>query len=1033
MPTCFFRHPRLRLLASSMAVALVLATPGSSDAQVNLGGSATVGRGNSSIPSVAYFNAIERLYKADYRDAERTFKREIRSSIKIGVANRWLDSIAYYSLLGEVYYHQGRAAEALTQFDQACLMYLQNPNWMIRIQFQGDPRADTNRMRRIMPWGKSKRQFTLGRFSGQELIRITEVAQQAVRQGADPRFMGPTPFRKLDAIEINRALALAIRRRNELLGPLGAEDAISRQLVTALSRGTTIPNHWSKAWADLQLGLAQVGVGKPDQAEKYLNRALLVGGQFDHPLTCVAMLELGRLQMEAGNTAAAADLFAEASYSALYYEDLGAIDDAFLLGTMNNLAGSPQGISPALQPAAIWASQKRYQHLVARMNFCIAEEAIHLGDVKIAQAALVSGKARMRDAATGRLGNRLRYLDARLQFLQERETAGTALAQAVQEQIGMSSHNLQLQLANQRYDQQQLRARTAMGVYQSLLSDPPAAEWVLRPLESLARLRTPHLLAFDRWLDAVTSRKDMASAVEITDLAKRHRFHSALAWGGRLAALRDTLEKPVNLLSQNARNQRNELLLRYPQYHEAWKSGQQLQRKLSTDWQAGIDATQERELARAWREWERSLERREGMLGQIGLHRSAVDMQFPPILPTASLQKKLEPGQAIAVFHDSPSGILGFLLTADASTSWRCAPKKAFASLLGEFLRDLGNYDGNHEVPIADLLENDWHESGSKLLEALFAGSSLDVEALDELIVVPDGLVWYVPLAALPVKVDSELVPMITKARVRLAPTIGLAVGNEQPWRRVKRSAIVGFEVMPGDSEEEKAVALASLRKTLENPISFPEDSPAPSPILGAMTDTLVVLDEVELDLGRPLEWIPISENRSSKQSSLSYWLTLPQFGPQRMILPGARTVAERGGKISKRKSGNATPGSELFLSSCGLMSTGAQTILLSSWRVGGDSTLELTREFLQELPYTNASAAWQRSVQLSRELQLDAESQPRVKASKKEALELTAAHPFFWAGYQLIDAGAPVVEEELDGPDTEPVAQLKPAVVGER
>ena len=109
-------------------------------------------------------------------------------------------------------------------------------------------------------------------------------------------------FWQLNVIEIVRASALAIRRRNELLGPLGAEDVISRELVTALSRGSTIPNHWSKAWADLLLGLAQVGIGEPAQAEKYLRRALLVRGQFDHPLTCVAMLELGRLKMEAATS-----------------------------------------------------------------------------------------------------------------------------------------------------------------------------------------------------------------------------------------------------------------------------------------------------------------------------------------------------------------------------------------------------------------------------------------------------------------------------------------------------------------------------------------------------------------------------------------------------------------------------------------------------------------------------------------------------------------------------------------------------------
>ena len=199
---------------------------------------------------------------------------------------------------------------------------------------------------------------------------------------------------------------------------------------------------------------------------------------------------------------------------------------------------------------------------------------------------------------------------------------------------------------------------------------------------------------------------------------------------------------------------------------------------------------------------------------------------------------------------------------------------------------------------------------------------------------------------------------------------------------------------------------------------------------MASLLETLVVLDDVEMELSQPLGWSPVSRSRGAKQTSLSHWLTLPQFGPQRVLLPAARNLAERGGKASKRKSASSPLGTELFLASCGLMSTGAQTILLSSWRVGGDATLELTREFLQELPYTTAAAAWQRSVQSAMELPLIPDQQPRVKVIKKEKeADLTAAHPFFWAGYLLIDAGAPAPgDDEPKAPEaTSPVARVQP------
>ncbi|NOZ39589.1 MAG: hypothetical protein GXP24_05105 [Planctomycetes bacterium] len=1027
MSTLWIRPARLIVLALILFVAAP-ASPQRVAAQVGIPIRGQLGR--DTVPSIAYFHAIERLYKGDYRDAQRTFEREIRSgAIRIGVTQRWIDSIAYHAMLGETYYQQGRLDAALQQFDQACSMFLQYPTWMIRVQFQREPQVDANRLRQILPWGKSGRQFTLGRFSDQELIRVTEVAEQAIRQGATPGYQATIPLRKLNVIEIVRATSLAIRRRNELLGPLGTDDVISRALVTALSRGNSIPNHWSKAWADLQLGLAQAGVGKSAQAEKYLQKALLVRGRFDHPLTCVAMLELGRLKMEAGDLATAANLFAEASYSAFYYDDLGVIDEAFRLGTRNHLASGPKSLNPALQPAANWAGRKRYRQLSSRINLALSEESLYLGNIKDAQTTLGAAQSMLRDAAGGLLGNRAQYLDARLQFQLNRETATAALSQAIQRHIGMSTHNLQLRLANQRYDQQQLRARSAVGIYLALLGDPKPVDWVLRPLETLTVLQTPHTQAFDRWFDAVLTRKNLAAALEISDLAKRHRYHNSLAWGGRLAALRDALETPEHLLNQHAQNQRNELLLRYPQYEQAQKAGRALQADLSTRWQSDLEPSEQRDLVKVWRAWNKNLKLREAMLSKIGLQRAAVDMQFPPVLPTTSLQKLLRPGQAIVVFHQTPAAMMGFLVTSTGSTRWQCASKKRLGSYVGNFLRDLGNRDANHQVPIAELLATDWHESGSQLYKALFEGSSLDLAKLEELIVVPDGVVWYVPFAALPVTTKDGLLPLISVSKIRLAPTVGLAVGHTQPWRRVQRTAIIGREVLPGESDEEQDAALASLRKAVENPIRFPESLPAPSSIMGSLCETLVVLNDIELELSQPLSWSPISQGRRSKQSSLSHWLTLPQFGPQRIVMPATRTVAERGGKVSKRKAAGAPAGTELFLASCGLMSTGAQTILLSSWRVGGDATLELTREFLQELPYTSAASAWQRSVQLAMELPLIPEQQPRVKVKKKEDVELTAAHPFFWGGYLLIDSGAPATAEEAEAPTT-PVAHLKPVAM---
>ncbi|NOY29332.1 MAG: CHAT domain-containing protein [Planctomycetes bacterium] len=975
-------------------------------------GNAVAQLGSDSTPSLAYFRGIEELYEGDYRDAERIFRREANTSIKIGVNNRWIDAICYHAMWGEVLYHQGRLGPALDQFDHACAMFLQYPQWMLRVSFQQQPRVDTNRLRRQkLTWGVSERQFTLGNFATQMRIAQGDL-QSGARAAQRGGVIQAAQYWRINVIEVVRATALAIRRRNELLGPLAAHDQISREMVSALSRGGAPPNHWSNAWIQLQLGLAKAGRGKYDAALKHLARSERIQGRFDHPLTGLALLEQGRIHMEKGNTSQAAQLLAEASYSAFYYEDSNVVDDAFRYGSANRLAGGIESVSPALSPAAAWARRERLDHIFARLSFAMTEELFTVGNWDEASATLQKGQSRLRDAKSGLLGNWSQYLSARLQYQQGRDSAPTALAQAIAGQIPMSPRNFQIGLANLRFDQQQLSARSVVDVYQSLLADPTPADWVYRPLETIAVLKTPHSAAFDRWLAALMSRKDASTALEVTDLAKRRRYHGALAWGGRLAALRDAIEAPASTLNPQTMVRRNDLLTKYPFYAQEMKSGQQLQASLQAKWIEGLDKHAQRDLTKLWRDWSASLGRREEMLRLIGLERVAADPVFPPVQTTAELQAQLRPGQAVVVFHNTSGGLLGFLVTAKGSTHWNCGPMGRLNKPLNDFLRSLGNYDANHDMTPKELQSTDWHAPGEKLFHALFDGSSLDLESTEELIVVPDGIVWYVPLAALPFKREDRRVPLISLSALRVVPTLGLALGSEVPWRRVQRSGFAGREIVPGDTDEQQDEALASLRAAVPNPMDVPSPAPIPTPQIVPLLETLIVLNPIDLDPTRPLAWSPVGGGRSSKKSTLSDWLTLPQFGPQRVLLPAVHTIAERGGRGSKRRPSQAVPGHELFLASCAMMSTGAQTILLSRWSVGGQSTLDIVREFVQELPHTTAADAWQRSVLVAMEMPIDPDAETRVKARPNDP-PLTAAHPFFWSGYLLIDAGAPAEEAE--------------------
>jgi tetratricopeptide (TPR) repeat protein len=980
------------------------------------------------------------IYRGEYRDAQRILIREARTSIRIGVTQRWIDAICYHAMLGEVFYHQGQPQLALEQFDEACSMYLQYPKWMLSLEFRGQPQPNLGLASKVIPWGPSSREFTLGKVQETMLIKFGDdlaTQSQVAQSGGVLRQM---QFWQVNVVEIIRSLALAIRRRNELLGPLAAHDPLSRDLVNKLAGGITQPNHWTGAWADLLLGLAYAGQGNVDQAFQRLQRAERIAGQFDHPLTGVALLEQGRLAMEAGKTGTANQLFLEASISAYYYEDIMTIDEAFRLWAMNELGSLKPTPNPVLDAAAAWAQRERFDHLYARLCFTRAEELMLADNWKQAAATLQNGQAKLRDAATGLLGNWSRYLEARVLAEMGKPNAVDMLNTALAIHYNMSPSVMQLGITNQWFDNQSLRASAAVGIYSTLLNDPSPKSWAFRPLDTLALLKAPLDASYERWIAALGERKEKVAALEVVDLAKRHRYFNALALGGRIASLRDTLESPDNTLSPASRALRNDLLMRYPDYDDLVKDGAELVRQLRTRWQPEMDKDALQNVANLWDDLAENIAERDQIVARLSLSRVPSEFQFPPALPAADIQAQLKPGQALVVFHETSNGLLGFLMTEKASTVWDCGPIGAISRDLAKFLIDVGNHDRNSSLDEKQLASTDWQESGQVLFQSLFEQSSLDPSTLNELIIVPDGVVWYVPFNALPVKRDNEIVPLTSIAKLRVVPTMGLAVGYAVPFRRVQHTTLVGDDLVPGEKAAERALNLVKLKAVIPNLIDIPTPPPVPTPVIATAIDAAVVLDEFDIERDEPLAWSPLPVGRANEENNLAAWANLPRNGPQRLIYAGAHTVAENGGKTPRKKSNMSPPGSELFLASCSLLSSGAQTVLLSRWKVGGQSTLEIVREFVQEIPKSTAADAWQRCIEVAKELPLDPALESRIKL--KDATNLpTAAHPFFWAGYLLVDCGEPLTTDEsfinvtepsgdkAAKPSTTPIATPSPSV----
>ena len=988
-------------------------------------------RFNRTTPTGAYYSAFAAFYDGDYLDALKTFQAESRGSIKTA-QSRWIDSICYETMCGECYFQMGVLDKALRHYTAALQIFTAFPDWMMKVKFPPSIRVAGAGSRKAVPWGVSTRQSQLGAYPssmliGQGQIDMNEVIQRGgVVQQANLSSITPQ--------EIVRMTALALRRRAALLGPVSQYDPLTKAVLTALNQPVGPPNHWSQSWSNLEHGLAMAAGGKQGQAAGFLQRAVLAAGQFDHPLTAVALLELGRESLMRGKYPAAARFFEEATYAAVNYPDYGVLEEAFRYRALVHLISGSKGFFAPLDGAIRWAKVKNLRQLRASLLLCAAENYAVLGQSRQAAAMLDQARAVIgrRKMGAGAIGARLSYLSALVAFQQRRIGDGSAALAAA---MGYMRHGslwlFHIGLTDEMYLGGGVTSRMAMDLFGIVLRDPQPSDWALDPMESLASLIAPHPLPLEHWFNVALERKKTQEAVEIAERARRHRFFSSLEFGGRLESLRWLFEGPTGHLSQRAVLQRQELLARYPAYDQLSQRAGAIHEALAARPLVAEDPTTVREQSRGLGELTSLGLEQEAILREIAVRREPASLVFPPLRSMSEVQKTLPDGHAALVFFAANRRLYGFLLNNEQFTLWEVGSPLALVRQMQEMLRAMGHYQANHEVSLKELADQAWKQSAKQVLDTLLKGSAADfTQPFDELVIVPDGILWYLPFEALQIKVDGREQSLIERFRIRYAPTLSLATSEDSGRGPARNTAVVLGKLYPRDNDEVAQKAFERLAAVVPGAVALPSPSPAPSSIYSTLFQHLVVLDDIPFSEQAPYGWAPAPVDRGKTGSTLADWLLLPWGGPDVVVLPGFHTTAED----SLKRVLKGLPGNDVYLAVCGLMANGARTVLLSRWRTGGQTSFDLVREFTQELPRTSPADAWQRAVQLTVGARLNLEAEPRLKRAMADAIP-KADHPLFWAGYMLVDCGTgpkrPAIEPKKPAPantEAENKAPDKPA-----
>jgi hypothetical protein len=363
--------------------------------------------------------------------------------------------------------------------------------------------------------------------------------------------------------------------------------------------------------------------------------------------------------------------------------------------------------------------------------------------------------------------------------------------------------------------------------------------------------------------------------------------------------------------------------------------------------------------------------------------------------------------------------LMGFALGREKYVSFPVATAQQLKADLVSMYKVWGLKEKNQLVDAKALLNESWRPTARRLLKALTNNMKDENWAnFDEVVIVPDSVLWYMPFEALPLGDENDAPPLIEKVRVRYVPTLSLALPDATPKPAAERTGVVAGKLFPRDDMAISAGEYEKIAAAIPSAASLTNKLPVVSSLFATQLDQLVVyhdLDETNARGAGPYDWSPLPVDRAKTASFLAEWIGLPWSAPRQVVLPGFHTPIESG----LRKGGT---GDELFLTSCAFMASGAKTMLLSRWRCGGQTSYDLSREFALESPHSAASSAWQRSVHLAMHAPVDFSREPRLEASE-ELDGLDASHPFFWSGYLLVDTGS---EPKSDKPKVE---VAKPAV----
>ncbi len=1009
-------------------------------------------------PVADYYTGLHFYHLGQFELALKRFQLMVPKAVRSTyVRFPWVDSIFHEVMMGACFEQLGQLSDAMTHYNRAANIFVRFPQVGLLVMwwYPLTPAQQTNRV--ISPWGRIQRPVNPGIYP----MRYFPIHRGLLREYllgewlVDRQTFGQRHFVNANDIlpaiqngdvlmfdmpEYVRCLSVMLQGRYRILGPMASFDPLSHELLRAF-RPSWFPvsyslrgreRHWSQTWMTLLQGLAFLGAGNEARAKSLLQESVVMPGQMVHHLSASAMLQLGKIEASHRNWKAASNWFQDASHVAYVYQDSDTIVESFKGWFRSSLQDSDTQKAP-LAPAIKWAKTARYQAFQHSLNDAVTVEMLRqlsFGNLQDAQfhymqssllligaeqqleANRVSRARRMiREFLVGnrrsRVDSRLleaqyEFLSARLAYSRKDQAAGdAALQRSLAIQASQSPRRFQFQLMlrmlNGGDDQQILQK-----LYPYFFTQAPLWEESWEVADSIVYKRQPKTEVMDEWFQRLFYQGKRSLTFEISEQIRRERYLSTLPLAGRMLSFAWIFEAPDHMLPPRVREMRRIFSARFPEYGKLTQQWQTLHdqfRKQPLVPETVEDKKQQQSLVRSIIQLDatRRLYRR-----QAACSRGPVEPVFPPLRRLTELQKQLPEGRAIWSFYISRQRVYAFWLTSRNFDSWEVGQVPTMTRTVAEWLRAIGNV-GRRPLTSQVLSDSNWKTMSQGILNQLLQGRGSNLlRGVKELVVVPDGVLWYLPFELLGYDVFAPGEPfssLIGRVQVSYVPTASLAIPTSR-LSEINTDTVVSLGRDRKSDETSWDKQLGEDMASLPTGEVFQFKATVKSSVPVALANNRIFLQDLDWPGNQIFGWNPFAYQLSATPISLPPVIEYGMHGMRSVILARQRTPAEWA--LDSKKVD--TSGHSMFFMSTNLMASGIQRLLISRWRVGGQSARYLIRDFLQEQPHSTPSDAWQRAVLLSGKRLLDPAGEPRLDSQMK--MSAAAEHPFFWSGYLPMEGG---------------------------